>query len=199
MNLSKLLLVVIAPLSILTACNTEASSGSGGSGGRASTTSVASGSTSSTGTGAPACVEDDLAQLGPFGGPGYDATQGGIVGTPLATYVVATTVLSRRPEAASKFLMLATGAIGSANQTDGFVGFVVATSKKCGTARTITVWKSEEAMMTFVTAPAHAACMAASSEVSSTGAFTKWNATPAELPPTFETARAKLVGVTPAY
>ena len=202
MNLSLARLAMTSAFFILGACGTESANGSGG--GSSTTSSATVGSTASstqTGSGGstPACVEDDLVELGPFGGPGFDASKGGLVGTPLDSDVVATTVLTERPEAQAKFFQLSTAAIGRANQSDGFIGFSVGTSKKCGTARTITVWKSPEAMMTFVASPEHAACMAASSEVSVTGSFTMGTATAAEVPPSFETARAKLVGVAPAY
>jgi len=54
----------------------------------------------------------------------------------------------------------------------GLMGLSIRISPACNTARTITVWESEEAMMQFVTGPAHSAAMMRTHEVSRGGSIT---------------------------
>ena len=59
----------------------------------------------------------------------------------------------------------------------GLMGISIRISSACGTARTMTVWESEDAMMKFVTGPAHIQAIRRVGEVSRGGSITStWRA-----------------------
>jgi heme-degrading monooxygenase HmoA len=55
---------------------------------------------------------------------------------------------------------------------DGLMGLSFTISSECAAVRTLSVWESEEAMMRFVTGPAHAAAIQATGDVSRGGSIT---------------------------
>jgi quinol monooxygenase YgiN len=150
-----------------------------------------------TGEPLPACVEDDFIAE-PFAGPGYHPEMG-LQGPPQDTYLVSSTVLAPRPEKMQEFFDTAGAMVPVLLANPGLVGFSLGTSAKCGTARTLAVWRDQEAMMAFVVSPEHAAAVSAASELSSTGTITSWQVTAAEIPVDWDTAREKLAGVAPSY
>jgi heme-degrading monooxygenase HmoA len=152
----------------------------------------------STGTGAPACVEDDLSPT-VFVGPGYDADKGGLQEPLQDKYVASTTFLVLRPETAQEFGATVEAMIPALTANPGLVGFSTALSAKCGTARTLTVWRDQTAMMNFVTSDEHVAGMARAQEFSTTGTVTSWEVTRAELPLGWDTAIARATAATPSY
>ncbi|MBZ5711905.1 antibiotic biosynthesis monooxygenase family protein [Nannocystis pusilla] len=152
----------------------------------------------STGTGEPACVEDDLMPM-PFAGPGYDPANGGLQEPLQDKYVASTTFLVLRPETAQEFLATVEPMIPVLMANQGLVGFSTATSAKCGTARTLTVWRDQMAMMDFVASDEHVAGMTRATEFSTTGTVTSWEVTRAELPLAWETAMARASAATPSY
>ncbi|PCC68665.1 Antibiotic biosynthesis monooxygenase [Nannocystis exedens] len=163
--------------------------------------SESSGSTTrddSTGTGEAACVEDDLAPT-VFAGPGYDADKGGLLEPLQDKYVASTTVLVLRPEKAQEFSATVEAMIPVLVANPGLVGYATATSMKCGTARTMAVWRDQTAMMNFVTSDEHVAGMQRTQEFSTTGTVTSWEVTRAELPLTWDTATARATAATPSY
>lgn len=59
----------------------------------------------------------------------------------------------------------------------GLMGLSFAGSESCGTARTLSVWATEEDMMNFVTGPAHSAAIGRIGEISRGGSLTmSWTA-----------------------
>jgi quinol monooxygenase YgiN len=139
------------------------------------------------------CVEDDLSSPGPFAGPGYDP-QSGIIGTPQAQYVAHATVIRLLPDPAKQqqFGAMVGPVIGRLVQSPGLVGFQVASSQKCGTARTVGVWKDISSMYAFVASDEHQAAAAKTYDVAAGGAFTHWNVSPAQVPVTWQVAMEKL-------
>jgi hypothetical protein len=152
----------------------------------------------STGTGAAACVEDDL-DASEFAGPGYDAAQGGLLEPLQDKYIASTTVLVLRPETVEEFRATVGAMIPVLTQNPGLVGFSTASSAKCGTARTMAVWRDQTAMMNFVASDEHVAGMQRTQEFSTTGTVTSWEVTRAELPLAWDTAIAKATAATPSY
>lgn len=124
-------------------------------------------------------LEPDLAMQTPLMGSGVDPATGAIAPPPSGSYVVSSTYLALKPDPAAqaRFGEL-TGPIQAAlmNQ-EGLVGLQLASSKSCVTARTLTIWASEEAMYAFVTGPAHMEAASSFSEVSRGGSVvTHWSA-----------------------
>lgn len=65
------------------------------------------------------------------------------------------------------------GILGSLGQSEGLLASSLAVSDRCGTARTMTVWKDQASMMAFVISDAHSAAMSAVSEISRGGSITQ--------------------------
>jgi heme-degrading monooxygenase HmoA len=149
-------------------------------------------------TGAPACVEDDLAPS-PFAGPGWDAETGALKEPLQDEYTATTTLLVLRPETVQEFFAAVGAMVPALEGNPGLVGYSLAQSMKCGTARTLTVWRDEAAMMQFVMSDEHVAGMSKAGEYSSTGTVTTWKLPRAELPVTWETAMARVAAAEPSY
>jgi hypothetical protein len=152
----------------------------------------------SSGAGEPACVEDDLGPVA-FAGPGYDPDKGGLQEPLQDKYVASTTVLVLRPEKQQELDELVGAMIPVLTANPGLVGFSTALSPKCGTARTLTVWRDQTAMMNFVASDEHVAGMSRATELSATGTVTSWEVTRAEVPLTWDTAIARAAAATPSY
>jgi heme-degrading monooxygenase HmoA len=149
-------------------------------------------------TGAPACVEDDLAPS-PFAGPGWDAEMGALKEPLQDEYIASTTLLVLRPETVQDFIATVGTMVPVLEANPGIVGYSLAQSMKCGTARTLTVWRDEAAMMQFVMSDEHVAGMSKAGEYSSTGTVTSWKLPRAEVPVTWEAAMARVAAATPSY
>lgn len=145
-----------------------------------------------------ACEEAELAIAQPFGGPGFDPMTGELV-NPAEEYVVSTTQLLPKPDAASQqaFLELTNGVVAQLMETPGFLGLSLALEPNCGFARTLTVWESEEAMFAFVGTGAHVEAMGQTFDVGVTGRVTSWTAPAEEMPPSWDDAIAKIAEVDP--
>ena len=175
----------------LAACSEPGSDSDAGSDGSGTTHD-------STDTGTAACVDDDL-EVSDFAGPGYDAAQGGLLEPLQDKYIASTTVLVLRPETVEEFRATVGAMIPVLTQNPGLVGFSTGTSMKCGTARTMAVWRDQTAMMNFVASDEHVAGMQRTQEFSTTGTVTSWEVTRAELPLAWDTAIAKATAATPSY
>lgn len=143
------------------------------------------------------CVEDDfMAQ--PLAGRGYDPAQG-LLAPAQETYVASTTFLILNPDETQRFQELVGGIVADLETREGLVAMSLGNSQKCGTVRTMTLWKSQEAMMDFVISPAHSAAMAETSVVGLNGAVTSWEVTADEVPMSWELARTKIAEVETLY
>lgn len=123
-------------------------------------------------------LPDDFTMFGPLEGPGVDA-DGSLRASDTGNYVVSSTYLRLHPtqEANDRFMELM-GPISMtlANQP-GLIALQTGGSMSCGTARTFTVWESEEAMYSFVASDAHANGIANVAQVSRGGSIvTHWDA-----------------------
>ena len=147
------------------------------------------------------CVDDDLSAGQPFSGPGYKPSEGGLQAPLQEAYLASTTAIAIKPDEASgkRFFELTVPIIGQLTQMEGVVGWEVALSDKCGYGRTITVWRNEEAMMGFVMSDAHVAAMSESASVSTAAVVTSWEIPAAEIPLSWDVARAKAAATKISY
>ena len=119
------------------------------------------------------CEETDLAPLS-FSGPGFDKSTGHFTGAQQATCLVHTTWLETRKGHESAFFKLTGAVIGRLQAQPGLLGYSLATSKKCGTARTMGVWRDQKSVDAFVVSKEHAAAMAAVDDVATDYATYVW-------------------------
>ena len=114
-------------------------------------------------------IEDDL-QAAPLSG---SAVQDGALAK--GQYLVATTYLRMQPNRRALLIELTSPVIADAAQREGLMGMTFGTSAACNSARTLTVWRDEEAMLDFVVGPTHARVMAQTSQISRGGSLgTHW-------------------------
>ncbi|WP_164018605.1 antibiotic biosynthesis monooxygenase family protein [Pyxidicoccus trucidator] len=93
------------------------------------------------------------------------------------SYIVSSTYLKLRPEpeALARFQALMGPISESLQAQQGLVALQVASSERCGTARTLSVWRDEAAMYSFVSGSAHQAAVSSVREVSRGGSIvTHW-------------------------
>lgn len=90
------------------------------------------------------------------------------------TALVASTYLriQDNEDAATTFAELNPAITETLLANPGMMGVSIRISPRCNTARTLTVWASEEAMMEFVMSDAHVAAMAATPKISRGGSIT---------------------------
>jgi heme-degrading monooxygenase HmoA len=100
-------------------------------------------------------------------GPGVDPDTGELVDDG-STYVVSSTYLALMPDPAAQqaFGESMGPIIPALLGNPGMIATSLGLSMQCSTARTLTVWASEEAMMAFVTSDAHATAIARVAEIS---------------------------------
>ena len=146
------------------------------------------------------CQDTDFSPS-PFGGPGYDEAQGGLLGPAQDTYLTSVTLLQLEPEqaAADRFGELVGAIVATLGSQDGLIGYALGTSQQCGYASTITVWRDEEAMMRFVMSDAHAAAMSEATTISAVGVVVSFELPAAEVPISWEAARARVLKEKTSY
>lgn len=127
-------------------------------------------------------LEVDFKTVAPLGGAGVDPATGALGPLPEGAIVSSTYLALRGEEVAQKRFGELMGPLAQALSTQpGLLAMQLATSASCGTARTLTVWKDEVSMLTFVSGSAHSAAISATSEVSRGGSVvTSWDAASAE-------------------
>lgn len=155
--------------------------------------STTPGETGSSSGGSEACVEDDFVAMGPFAGPGWDG-MGAVIGEPQDSYIAHGTWLKMKPDQASQDQFFATTAsvTQQLDAHDGLIGYQVGVSFKCGTARTLGVWRDQDAVTEFVYSGAHVEAIGMFVQVADDGRTDTWAVDAAGLPPTFEQAAEQL-------
>jgi hypothetical protein len=113
--------------------------------------------TSPSATDGDGCTRDELEsdmERMPFAGPGVrdGAIEPG-------NYLMATTYLRLRADQTALFQELVGPVIADISTRSGLVALTTARSQECGTARTLTVWRDEAAMLEFVVGEAHGKAM----------------------------------------
>jgi hypothetical protein len=126
-------------------------------------------------TGAADCergrIEADL-MAAPLAGP---AIRDGALAS--GQYLISSTYLRLAQDADSQrlFQELITPVVTDLGSRDGLLALSLGTSASCGSARTLAVWRDEEAMIGFVTGAAHATAMSRVTDVSRGGSVvTHW-------------------------
>jgi hypothetical protein len=117
-------------------------------------------------------LEADLEMPGPLAGPGVDPATGALKPPPSGSaYMVSTTylTLNQAQEAQARFGELMGPLQESLAAQAGLVALQFGTSKACGTARTLSIWVSQEGMYDFVLGPAHTEAMSSIGEISRGG------------------------------
>jgi len=142
------------------------------------------------------CEDPMITEARPLVGPGYDPAMGGLV-DPQETYIVSATQILVRPEKQQEFFEVASAVSAELDQTDGMVAYALAIEPTCGFSRTISVYRSQEAMIGFVASEAHSIAIQQSGELGITGKVTHWEMSADEFPPTWETAREHLAEIAP--
>ena len=128
-----------------------------------------------------ACIDEEFNVNRPLAGNGYDAEQGGLIGSVQESYVVHTTQIFVPPEAETDFFTVLGPVIAQLAETPGLVGYSLAGDAGCGDYRTLGIWESEEAMYDFVLSGAHAEAMPQTGTLSEAARVTHWTATAAEV------------------
>jgi quinol monooxygenase YgiN len=144
------------------------------------------------------CVESDFQVIQPLMGPGIDPETGALLPPMQETYLLHTTQILVKPEKLEEFLGLNFPIFEQLQQTEGLLGFALASEPNCGFSRTMGVWESEAAMLAFVTSGAHLQAMSQTTEVSITGRTTSWTVSADEMPLTWEMAMAEIADVEPS-
>jgi heme-degrading monooxygenase HmoA len=142
------------------------------------------------------CIDEEVLEIAPLAGPGWDG-DAGLLDPVQENYVASTTMIMVKPEQQGLFLELVGGVQEQLASTDGFVAMSLATDPNCGWARTLTVWRDETSMYTFVATGAHAEAMNRTWEVAVTGKVASWPIAASEMPPTWAAAQAQLAAVEP--
>jgi len=110
-------------------------------------------------------------------GPGVDPDTGMLIDDG-STYLVSSTYLAMKPDpAAQQAFGEAVGPlVPDLFGNPGVVAFQLGTSNACASARTLTVWRDDAAMMTFVAGDAHMAAIGRVAEISrGTSVVTHWS------------------------
>ncbi|MEM9191189.1 MAG: hypothetical protein AAGF12_18550 [Myxococcota bacterium] len=145
-------------------------------------------------------LESDFGQE-PLVGPIVDPMTGAVADPEDGSYLVATTYLALqgRPESMDAFNEIV-GAITTALATqDGLLAVSTGGSGECGTARTLTVWRDQGAMATFVTGPAHIQAIQRVGEISRGGSSTHTFEVQRGADVSWARATQELEGVEPTY
>ena len=140
----------------------------------------------------PGRLASDFRMAGPLAGPGVGEDGKLVAGT----YVVGATYLRLKPDvAAQQKFNEVVGPISLALMSQpGLVALQIGSSDECGTARTFSVWESEEAMYNFVGGGPHGAAVGAIGQVSRGGSIvTHWETGPEGA--TWEEALKRLAAV----
>ena len=142
------------------------------------------------------CPEDDL-MVQAFAGPAFDPETGELVEPLPASYVVATTVGWPNADGYELLGMQTNLVVGDLFTRDGLLGASFGMSESCGSARTISLWRDEAAMMQFVIGDAHTTAIQTALPATRAWETTHWTETETTAPPTWERARAQLDAARP--
>jgi hypothetical protein len=140
------------------------------------------------------CPEDDLSIL-PFAGPAFDPQTGALVEPLPSGHVVATTVGWPKSDGWDLLNQQTNLVIGDLFVRDGLLGASFGISEACGSARTISLWRDEAALMQFVIGETHMTAIQTALPSTKAWETAHWTETSDDQPPTWERARAELDAV----
>lgn len=109
----------------------------------------------------------------PLSGAGVDSKTGTLAPPKSGSYIVSTTYLALKPgaETGQRFGALMGPIMARLKMQRGLAALTFATSEKCSTARTLSVWEDAESMYDFVASPAHMSAISSVGEVSRGGSL----------------------------
>lgn len=137
-----------------------------------------------------ACDESDAAII-PWAGPAFDE-EGRLVASLPASYIVATTVGWTTPEMSEALAMETMPPFMEVFAQEGLLGATFLNSERCGSGRTITLWRDEESRKKFVFGQVHSAAIMRGLEHTRGWETANWREDVAGELPTWEDVRARL-------
>ncbi|WAS99333.1 hypothetical protein [Nannocystis punicea] len=137
-----------------------------------------------------ACDESDLDPT-PFMGPAFDDS-GDLIAPLPQPHVVATTVGWHTPENTDALSAETQPPMMDLFTHDGFLGARFATSERCGSARTISLWRDDAARMKFVFGTVHSKAIKNGLKFTQGWETTNWSETASDQPPTWDDVRRRL-------
>jgi hypothetical protein len=141
-----------------------------------------------------ACDESDLDAV-PFSGPAFDPETGALIEPLPAGHIVATTVGWPKLDPADVDAVMEASNRVITEQlftSDGMLGGSFGLSARCNSARTLTIWRDEDALNAFVFSGVHIEM--ATTKLIHTQAWetTHWTGAAATEPPSWDAARQQL-------
>ena len=126
----------------------------------------------------------------PLSGPAF--TDGALTRPPTEAVVVALTY-ARPARGQNEAFQAHVGAISAQlEQTPGMLGYGFRSRVPGRDNWTMSIWESEEAMLSFMVGSAHGEAMASAGEILEDSAFTHWTAAPDTLPPDWDASISRL-------
>lgn len=174
-----------------TPADNDSGEGGGSSSGGASEGEPTSGSEPPGIAELAACDESDLQPIG-WMGPAFDPETGKLLAPLEAPYIVATTVGWHTPENSEALESHTTPVAMDIFNHAGLIAVNLALSPRCGSARTLSVWRDEASLMMFVLGKVHSAAISGGLKYTLGWETTHWTETAADAPPSWELARQRL-------
>ncbi len=139
------------------------------------------------------CDEFDFA-ASPWFGPAFDPETGELVAPLEPPYVVASTVgwAKTDPESLEQLGDVTQRIIENVYAHEGLLGGTFGSSEACGAARTLTLWRDEEAMLEFSFSGPHLEAIPLPSATLQSSGTTHWTETESSAPPTWPAANARI-------
>ena len=142
-----------------------------------------------------ACDESDLEVI-PFMGPAFDE-EGALIAPLPAPHIVATTAGWHTPDNEEALNRHTLPVMMDVFAHEGLLGASFAVSERCGSARTLTLWRDEAARMKFVFGAVHGDAIKNGLKYTRGWETTHYTARGATEPPSWGALRAQLDGVRP--
>ncbi|MBZ5710556.1 hypothetical protein [Nannocystis pusilla] len=140
-----------------------------------------------------ACDESDM-QFVPFMGPAFDDNGELVAPLPLP-HVVATTTGWHTPENRDALDAETQLPVMDIFTHEGLLGAAFAWSDKCGSARTISLWRDDASRRKFVYGTVHSAAIMKGLKYTRGWETTNWSEKTADKPPTWDDVRTRLEAI----
>ncbi len=144
------------------------------------------------------CEELAFGDVMPLSGPGL-GPEGELVGEVQEQYVVAATSVYWKEDKTDLFYEWGAKVMQQLATTEGLVGYALGTDEVCRVGRSISIWRSEEALYSFVFSGAHMQAIDEIEVLSWTGKQRNWMMTAEEIASVdWDLQREKLAAVEPS-
>ena len=140
------------------------------------------------------CDEADFVAL-PWTGSAFDSESGELIEPLRPPYVIASTVgWAKTDPEAIEMLGDSTGRIiDDALAREGLLGGTFGSSRSCGAARTLTIWRDEESMLEFVWSGLHLEAISLAEATMQSFGHVHWTETESTVAPTWTLANARIL------